>query len=83
MSELQNPPLTLEMLLTRKCTLTPSSVVFTFELAFESFKEFEDVSTMNYHMHMDYHKKISTLPNVLEKSCIYMLITNIGDNLFL
>jgi len=71
------------MLRTRKCTQIPSSIVFTFELAFESFNEFEGVSTMNYHMHVDYHIIFSTSPNVLEKACLHMHVASIGDKLFL
>jgi hypothetical protein len=39
-------PSTPEMLRVRECTLIPSSVVFTFRLAFESFKECEGATRL-------------------------------------
>jgi hypothetical protein len=46
--ELQHALLTLEMLEIKECTPTPfSSVIFIFELTFESLKEFGGVLDMN------------------------------------
>ncbi len=37
---------------------------------------------LELHMHVDCHKTLLALPNVLEKLCLHMLVANIGDKLF-